>query len=524
MSDRDEQDIAQDEGGNKATVTDRKIRATRNGSATAVVHQPHFSQPVRQIFLMLVVLALVGAGGWYASGRVMSIFSANPVLNGVIMGVFVLGVLTCFWQVGQLVHSVSWIERFASHRRNAAGNGVPAQGSSAGVAPRLLAPLAALLGARGSAGGAISTTASRSILDSVASRIDELRDITRYMSNLLIFLGLLGTFYGLAITVPAVVETIRALSPQEGQSGMEIFDKLMTGLEGQLGGMGTAFSSSLLGLAGSLVVGLLELFVTHGQNRFYRELEEWMSSFTRDDLAGTTTEGTDPSMLSAFLERLAGQVSDLHHFYQQRDEDRAGDALQTEARIAAMTGGIETLAAQLLASAQSRESAIQARTEATQTLLHRIVQGQEALAAAQDNSRPEGQTLPVLERLTAAQEQQTDRFTQLTDICADLRKVLSDSQAQVAGALTQMSDGHSQTLTVLQQLQLQGQQPDQPLISEQDESDLIEARMHLRSLDYQLARLVEEMAAGRADMIADLRADVAALTNSIRQLGQGHEA
>mgnify|MGYP007000383185 len=121
----------------------------------------------------------------------------------------------------------------------------------------------------------------RSILDSVATRLDEARDITRYIINLLIFLGLLGTFYGLATTVPAVVETIRTLAPKEGQSAIEVFDKLMSGLENQLGGMGTAFASSLLGLAGSLVVGLLELFSGHGQNRFYMELEEWISSFTR---------------------------------------------------------------------------------------------------------------------------------------------------------------------------------------------------------------------------------------------------
>ena len=146
-------------------------------------------------------------------------------------------------------------------------------------------PLASLL--KGKKSKTILTSSSlNSILDSVATRLNEARDITRYVINLLIFLGLLGTFYGLAITVPEVVNTIKSLVPKEGQTGIEVFDNLMAGLEGQLGGMGTAFASSLLGLAGSLVVGLFELFANHGQNRFYMQLEEWLSSFTSIGIFG----------------------------------------------------------------------------------------------------------------------------------------------------------------------------------------------------------------------------------------------
>src|SRR5690606_15997448 len=123
------------------------------------------------------------------------------------------------------------------------------------------------------------------------------------------------TFYGLATTVPAVVDTIRSLAPKPDESAMEVFDKLMTGIEGQPGGMATAFSSSLLGLAGSLVVGLLELFVTHGQNRFYRELEEWMTSFTSLAPAGS---GSGDASLSAFTDRMAAQLDALTQFYAER--------------------------------------------------------------------------------------------------------------------------------------------------------------------------------------------------------------
>ncbi|NHX27389.1 biopolymer transporter ExbB, partial [Escherichia coli] len=172
------------------------------------------------------------------------------------------------------------------------------------AAPRLLAPLAALLRTRG-ARMQIGATSARSILDSVATRIEEARDITRYIVNLLIFLGLLGTFYGLATTVPAVVDTIRSLAPSDGEGGVEVFDRLMTGLEAQLGGMGTAFSSSLLGLAGSLVVGLLELFASHGQNRFFRELEEWLSTITRLGFAGGDGEGGETGVLAGVLDQMA---------------------------------------------------------------------------------------------------------------------------------------------------------------------------------------------------------------------------
>ena len=210
---------------------------------TAPEAQPHFSQPFNQIALMLIVLGLSGFGAVVALPRVLPVFQANPYLNGFIMFVFVVGVLACFFMVLQLIVSVRWIEQFAS-----GGPGAQAK------APQLLASLASLLRSRG-ARMQLSSSSTRSILDSVATRIDEVREITRYIVNMLIFLGLLGTFYGLATTVPAVVDTIRSLAPQDGEGGVEVFNRLMTGLEAQLGGMGVAFASSLLGLAGALIVG-----------------------------------------------------------------------------------------------------------------------------------------------------------------------------------------------------------------------------------------------------------------------------
>jgi hypothetical protein len=358
-------------------LPNRRITATRTGeTGAAAAAVPHFSQPVRQILMMLTVLALVLVGGWITYGRILPIFMANQWLNGLILAVFALGVLACFWQVAQLVGSVSWIERFAARRRNAVEKGVAARGAQDGDAPpRLLAPLAALLGTRGPVGGVISTGSARSILDSVATRIEEIRDITKYLSNLLIFLGLLGTFYGLATTVPAVVDTIRALAPQEGETGLQVFEKLMGGLEAQLGGMATAFSSSLLGLAGSLVVGLLELFVTHGQNRFYRELEEWMSGFTRIGLAGSESDAMDQAAFSGFLEQMGAQLDRLHHYHAERDASRDEAAAMADERIIVMAEALEAL----ISRGESEREATEARVASLSSALTRIAEGQEKL-------------------------------------------------------------------------------------------------------------------------------------------------
>ncbi len=270
-----------------------------------------FTRPWAQLFQILVVLALTCLGAYFAVPRVLPVFQANPYLNGFIAFVFVFGVLACLYQIYTLFGSVRWIAGFTD------------DSEEAGVAPQLLAPLATLLRTRG-ARMQINATSTRSILDSVATRIDEVRDITRYIVNLLIFLGLLGTFYGLATTVPGVVETIRGLAPQAGESTVDVFNRLMSGLETQLDGMGVAFASSLLGLAGSLVVGLLELFVGHGQNRFYRELEEWLSTITRVGFAsGEDSVGGDAGAMVTMIDHMAEQMESLQQMFTQSDISRS---------------------------------------------------------------------------------------------------------------------------------------------------------------------------------------------------------
>ncbi len=273
--------------------------------------RPQFSQPVRQITLMLIVLGLTAVGGFLALPSVLPIFAANPYLNGVIIFVFIIGVVACFYQVFQLIGSVRWIENFASDSPDPDT-----------VAPQLLAPLASLLRTRG-ARMQVSATSTRSILDSVSSRVDEAREITRYIVNMLIFLGLLGTFYGLATTVPAVVDTIRSLAPVEGEGGVDVFGRLMTGLEAQLGGMGVAFGSSLLGLAGSLVVGLLELFAGHGQNRFYQELEDWLSSITRVGFSSGEDSSSESHAIAGVVDHMTEQMETLQQLFMESNVSRS---------------------------------------------------------------------------------------------------------------------------------------------------------------------------------------------------------
>ncbi|VDC26056.1 hypothetical protein XINFAN_01544 [Pseudogemmobacter humi] len=319
-----------------------------------------FSQPIRAITNMIIVCILVGVAIWFLHRSLADlIMGSHLAISGLILFVFGLGVVTCFWQVFILARSVSWIEGYVSHR----------PGVDQAAAPVLLAPLAALLRSRATRTMTISASSGRTILDSVAQRIDEARDITRYLVNLLVFLGLLGTFWGLATTVPAVVDTIRHLAPSDGDSGLDIFTRLMGGLESQLGGMGTAFTSSLLGLGGSLVLGLLELFAGHGQNRFYRELEEWLSSITRIGLS-EGDGGADQSAVVHVLDHMAGQMEGLQSLYVQADAARSA----MEGRVNDLATAVERLASRLGEGTEGNAQTLAA--------LNRVAEGQERITAA----------------------------------------------------------------------------------------------------------------------------------------------
>ncbi len=377
----------------------------------------HITRPTRQIVLMALICAAVIVGGVVIWPAVQPVFLASPVLNGTIGIVFVVGVLACYMQVFQLFSSITWIEAIA-------GN---APQDATERPPRLLAAMTGIARVRGR-GMQVTGPAARSILDSVGSRMEESRDITRYLANLLIFLGLLGTFFGLATTVPAVVDTIRSLQPAEGEEGLAVFGRLMDGLEDQLGGMGTAFASSLLGLAGSLVVGLLELYAGHGQNRFYRELEEWLASITRVSLAGGEGEGgVDRSAIATVLDHMVDQVETLQSLFSQSEARRA----ETEARMMHLAGAIEGLAGQL---GQTPFAATE-RLAAGQEQLIEVLATMQSTSAIDDESRArlrsiDVQLLKIHEDLGATRDAEILLLRRdITDLTQALRDLVAAARA-----------------------------------------------------------------------------------------------
>jgi hypothetical protein len=219
-----------------------------------------------QVFLlsMIIFLVIVGFVTAILYRQVSTAFVTNPGLNGLILGVLAVGIILVFQQVIGLFREVRWVNTFRT-------------GDTARRDPVLLAPMQALLSRRQAE--TLTTMATRSILDSIATRLDESRDTSRYLIGLLVFLGLLGTFWGLLQTIGSIGSTIQSLDPGTGDTN-DILDALKAGLSSPLEGMGTAFSSSLFGLSGSLVLGFLDLQAGRAQNRFYTELENWLSSVT----------------------------------------------------------------------------------------------------------------------------------------------------------------------------------------------------------------------------------------------------
>jgi hypothetical protein len=283
------------------------------------------------LFLVAVAIAIVAL-----IGPIQTAFIANPVLNGLILGVLLAGIIYTFRQVFMLRPEVEWIDTF---RRSEPG-------LSMQRAPVLLAPMASMLGER-KGRVTLSALAMRSLLDSISSRLDESRDISRYLIGLLIFLGLLGTFWGLLDTISSVGQTIKDLSIEGGDFN-EVFANLKSGLQRPLSGMGTAFSSSLFGLAGSLVLGFLDLQASQAQNRFYMDLEEWLSTVTRLTGGGGGTGEVDqsvPAYVQALLEQSADSLDNLQRTIARSEDSRASSnnaLLQLSEKLATLTDQMRT--------------------------------------------------------------------------------------------------------------------------------------------------------------------------------------
>jgi hypothetical protein len=230
-----------------------------------------------RIFLvrMLVFLVLCALVAIVLYRQIIAAFFANPGLNALIGAVLLIGIILSFRQVIRLYPEVAWVNNFR----------IADPGLAIARHPTLLAPMAAILGGERSGRMTISQQTMRHLLDSIATRLDEARDISRYMTGLLVFLGLLGTFWGLIETVSSVGKVIDGL--KVGGDAGALFDTLKEGLAAPLGGMGISFSSSLFGLAGSLILGFLDLQSSQAQNRFYTDLEDWLASTVRGYASGS---------------------------------------------------------------------------------------------------------------------------------------------------------------------------------------------------------------------------------------------
>ncbi len=285
------------------------------------------------VWMGVFLLAVVGACALLAE-PLRSAFMTNAVFNSMIMVVLAVGILVNLRQVLILGPEVNWIEAFRRSDENDVRK-LPRT--------RLLGTMARMLTGRHGDRFSLSTTSMRTLLDGIRTRLDESRDLSRYFVGLLVFLGLLGTFWGLLDTLRAVGDVISDLD-LGGGDGMAVFETLQTGLEEPLTGMGTAFSSSLFGLAGALILGFIDLQAGHAQNRFYNDLEEWLSGQTRLSSGGIggEGEGSVPAYIQALLEQTSDSLDKLQRTMARGEEDRrAGDA-----RLIELTEEIGNLAEQ----------------------------------------------------------------------------------------------------------------------------------------------------------------------------------
>lgn len=323
------------------------------------------TRPTIYLIRMLVFLLAVTVLVVLLLTKLLGAFSANPMLNSLIVLVLLLGIGWNIRQVLRLSPEVTWLETFQRARPSLAA--LPT--------PRLLAPMASMLAGRsgkkgdGQPGGTerftLSAPATRAVLDSIASRLDESRELSRYMTGLLIFLGLLGTFWGLLLTVSSVSDVISGMSVGSGDINA-LFEQLKTGLARPLHGMGTAFSSSMLGLSGALVLGFLDLTAGQAQNRFFNELEEWLASLTRLSsgvLGGEAEGGSVPVYVQALLEQTAENMEGLQRTLARGEDDRREGT-------------------QAILSLTERLGALSDTMRASQQLMLRIAESQHALGPA----------------------------------------------------------------------------------------------------------------------------------------------
>ena len=376
------------------------------------------THPRRYLIRMLVFLAAVALAAAALFAGIRDAFMANAALNGLIVGVLLLGIIYIFRTVFVLTREVAWLEHFRA--------GQPALSNI--PEPRMLAPMASMLGER-TERFSLSALSMRSLLDGISARLDESRDISRYLIGLLIFLGLLGTFWGLLQTIDAVSDVIAGLSVGTRELG-PVFDNLKRGLQAPLSGMGTAFSSSLFGLAGSLVLGFLEIQAGQAQNRFYNDLEDWLSGQTRLASGALSAEADQsvPAYVQALLEQTAVSLENLQRTLQRGEDSRIG----ANASITELVDRLGTLTEQM---------------KAEQNLMVKLAESQ-----------------------------------------MELKPILSRLDEKLSKARLGDSSGDMQT--------------------------------HVRNIDVHLARLLEDAAQGRSELVQEMRTEIRVLSRTLAAIAE----
>jgi len=350
------------------------------------------TRPSAYLIRMAIFLVAVAIVAGLLSPVLITAFDNNPLLNSLILLILLLGIGWNLRQVLRLSPEVTWLETYQTARTRLAA--LPS--------PKLLAPMASMLAMRENRGHGntghftLSTTAMRSLLDGISSRLDESRELSRYMTGLLIFLGLLGTFWGLLKTVSSVSDVIGGMTLGNGDMNL-MFEQLKSGLAKPLAGMGTAFSASMYGLAGALVLGFLDLTAGQAQNRFFNELEEWLAGLTRLS-SGVLAEGESsvPIYVQALLEQTAENMESLQGVLVRDEETR----VQTAQAVLTLNERLATLVETM---------------RANQLLMMRIAETQSALG-------------PALQRLGDTHSGDDAARGHLRNIELYLQRLLSESE------------------------------------------------------------------------------------------------
>ncbi|MCP1673248.1 hypothetical protein J2T57_000340 [Natronocella acetinitrilica] len=340
------------------------------------------------VWIGLFLAAVMGVAVLLAE-PLQEAFMANPIFNGMILTVLVVGIIINLRQVVMLGPDAAWIRAYKASRVTQ----VPPKRGVLGSLVTLLTERADDQRLR------FSPVSSRALLDSVRSRLEESRDLTRYFIGLLIFLGLLGTFWGLLDTLRAIGEVIRDMRIT-GTDATGVFDELRAGLEAPLSGMGTAFSSSLFGLSGALVLGFVDLQAGHAQNRFYNDLEEWLSTVTQygsGGIGGSDGDTTIPAYIQALLEQTADSLDRLQRAMARGEEERRS----ADRNIMALTEQVASLAEHTRSEQKAILNMVRGSTD-LQPVLSRLAESLDRRGADQ------GEMVDVLNRL----EQETSRMVQ----------------------------------------------------------------------------------------------------------------